>query len=116
ERGFLLGEGEPRFRRRVPEPAHLGGSGIEPTETVEKRPMARWIEKSALVMLPVNFDKRIAHLPEKADAHRLIVDEGPRAPVLGLHAAKNEFAFRIEPVIAENGAGRMVVRHVENGG
>src|SRR5690606_5078415 len=82
---------------------------------IEQGPVPRCIEQSALVMLAVNFDKRVANLPQQADTHRLIVDEGPRPPVARLHAAPNEIAPGTEAVLPEDCPRGMSAIHIENG-
>ena len=73
------------------------------------------VDQSALVVLAVDLDKRAADVAHQRDAGGLVVDEDAGAAVGGLHAAQDDVAVVVERVFGEDGARRMVLRHVEDG-
>ena len=67
-------------------------------------------------MLAVDFDQRRAERLEHLHAHRLVVDEGARAPVGELHAAQDQVVLGRDAVFGEQRERRMVRRDVERRG
>ena len=78
--------------------------------------MGGGIDQRALVVLAVDLDQRGAELLHHLHAHRLIVDEGARAPVGELHAAQDQLVLGGDIVGLEQRARRMSARDLEHGG
>ena len=77
--------------------------------------MRAGIDQSALVMLAVDLDQRVADVAHQRDAGRLVVDEDAGAAVRRLQAAQDDVAVIVDGVFGKQRAGRMVARHVEDG-
>ena len=74
------------------------------------------IDQRALVVLAVDFDQRGAQFLHCLHAHRLVVDEGARAPVRQLHAAQDQFVLGRNVMRLEQRPCRMVALDLEHGG
>ena len=81
---------------------------------VEQVAMGGRVDQRAFVVLAVDLDQRAADVAHQRDAGRLVVDEDAGAAVGGLHAAQDDVAVVVERVFGEDGARRMVARHVED--
>ena len=89
-----VGVGRLRCRApRLPQRCDLGGVGLQRAEGVEQTAVGGGVDQRALVVLAVDLDQRRAELLHHLHAHRLIVDEGARAPVGELHAAQDQFVL-----------------------
>src|SRR4051794_25096681 len=62
-------------------PGRCNGSDIEASEDVQKRPMPAWVEKAAIVMLSVDFDRKRADVAEQSCRHGGSPDEGPTSAI-----------------------------------
>jgi hypothetical protein len=82
-----------RLTPRLPKPFDLGRVRFQGAKSIEQAAVGGSINQSALVVLAVNLDQRGAELLHHLHAHRLIVDEGARAPVGELHAAQDELVL-----------------------
>ena len=102
------------FALRRPQLRNLGGLRFEPAEGIDQAAVGRRLDQRALVMLAVDLHQRRADGLERLHAHRLVVDQGARAPVGKLHAAQNQLVLGGNVVRSEHGVGRMLARHVED--
>ena len=64
-------------------------------ESVEQRPVGASVEQAHGLVLTMHLDQEGAEITQHADAGRLIVDEGPRAPVRRDMPAQDEVFGRI---------------------
>ena len=78
---------------RFPERFDLGRIRFQRAEGIEQAAVGGGVDQSAFVVLAVDLDQGGAEFLHHLHAHRLIVDEGARAPVRKLHAAKNEIVL-----------------------
>ena len=103
-----------RRAARLPQRGDLGRVRLEPAEGIEQAAVGGGIDQRALVVLAVDLDQRAAEFLQHLHAHRLIVDEGARAPVGELHAAQDQFVLGRDIVGLEQRARRMSARHLEH--
>ncbi len=112
---LVLRRGEPRLRGAPVAECPLRDSRVDPAIGVEQRAVAAGVEETAVVMLPVNFDKRRTQLTQQRDGGGLIVDERPAAAV-GLDDTPDDERFAGlggEPVLVEDAARRMTGGQLE---
>ncbi len=98
-----------------PQPCHLRGLGIEPAIGIEQAAVGRDLGERAVVMLAVDFDEGRADGAQRLHSHGLVVEEGAGAAIGDLHPAQDQLVLGRDVVRGEDGAGRMVGRHVERG-
>ena len=108
--GFFL-----RGAARLPQAGDFRGVAFERTEGVEQAAMRGGVDQCAVVMLAVNLDQHRAQLLHHLHGDRLVVDEGAGAPVGELDAAQDQLILGRNIVGGQNGAGRMLLRHLEHG-
>ncbi len=99
----------------APQPRNRRGIVLKVRIGIEQPPVRRDIDQRALVMLTVDFHQRAAQRLQDLHAHRLIVDEGARAPVAKLHAPQDQPVFGSDAVIGEQRERRMVALDLEGG-
>ena len=88
---------------------------LEPRIGIEQAPMRRNIDERALVMLAMDLDQRAAERFQHLHAHRLVVDEGARAPVGKLHAAQDQAVLGSDAVFGEQCERRVARLDIECG-
>ena len=89
---------------------------LESRVGIEQPPVRRNIDQRALVMLAMDFDQRAAECFEHLHAHRLVVDEGARAPVGKLHTAQDQAVLGSDAVFGEQRERRMARFDIEGRG
>jgi hypothetical protein len=82
-------QGCARLSSGNPKAAHVERLSLKSTEEIEQGAMPRRVEKAALIMLAVNFDKLVSDLTKQTDADGLVVHESARTTVFRLQAAKD---------------------------
>ena len=91
------------------------GQRVVAAEGVEQSAVGGGVQQSTVVVLAMDFDQRLAQLPQQPDADRLIVGERPAAAVGGDDAAQDQRGVRLQAVFVQQGDGRVVVAHIEGG-
>src|SRR5215471_5895925 len=92
---------------------HTASLARQTAKRVNQVAMAAWIDQRAIVMLAMDLDQGLAHLPQELHAHADIVDEGAAPAVSPLYAAQNEAVSRLKPVRGEKLEHEMVRRKIE---
>ena len=100
---------------RRPQPQHCDRIRLETPIGVEQLPMRRNIDHGAIVMLAVDLDQRAAERAQHLHAHRLVVDEGARAPIGELDAPQDQPVLRRDAVLAQQRERGMIRLDVEGG-
>ncbi len=72
------------------------------------------IDQSAVVMLAVDLDQRLAHLTQELHADADVVDEGAAPAVGALHAPQDERLFSLDAVAGKQGEDRMGPGQIED--
>src|SRR5262249_42501810 len=92
---------------------HAASLARQAAKRVNQVAMAAWIDQRAIVMLAMDLDQGLAHLPQELHAHADIVDEGAAPAVGRLYAAQNEAVSCLKPVCGEKLDHEMVRRETE---
>ena len=74
------------------------------------------IDQGAIGMLAMDLGHLAGDLAQQIEADRLVIDEGPARAVRHLDAADDQFRIGVDPLLFEDGEGRMAGRRVEGGG
>ncbi len=100
----------------VPQPCDRGGLIVETGIGIEQCPMRRRIDKRTVIVLTVDFHEHSAEAPQRLDRYRLIVDESAGLAVDRLDPAQDQVVLRLDPLLLQKRACRMLSRHVEDRG
>ena len=100
---------------RIPQRFDGGDIFLEGGKSIKQPAVCGGVHQRPLVMLAVNLHQRGADRLQSLHADRLIVEESAGAPVGKLHAAQDHLAGVIEAVLAQDGAGGMLLRHIKYG-
>jgi hypothetical protein len=84
------------------------------TESIEKRAVRVGVDQSAVVVLAVDFDEKLASLAHQLHGDRLVVDIGLGAAIRRLHPAENQVAIVVDTVLANEKPGRMAHTDIED--
>ncbi|KAF0119280.1 MAG: hypothetical protein FD152_4532, partial [Xanthobacteraceae bacterium] len=116
EAGLRLLHRPARLAPALPGGAHRLHLRTEAAIGVDNGTMRLRLDQRAVGVLAVDLDERTADGAQHLHAHRLVVDEGAGAAVGQLHAPEDHVPFGIEVGLGRDAAGRVVERHVEDGG
>ena len=112
---FLGGNGLLRVGQGLPGGANNVGGLFQLAKRIKRCAVRRHIDQSAIIVLAVNFDDLAANALQQRRRHRLVIDEGAGAAIGVLHAAQDHIFIIGNGIVAQGGAGRMILGQLQHG-
>ena len=94
----------------APRRGHGRSDGRRNPERIQQTGMAGRVGQAHLFVLALHFHQQHADPPQQADAHRMVVDEGARPPVLGDDPAQHDLVLTRQAVLVQHVRHPMIVR------
>ena len=113
---LVRGQRVGRRRGAGPQRTNFRNLRLMSAEGIEQAAVRAHIDERAVGVLTVDFGKRHRDLTQQIEAHRLVVDRRAAWSVGILDSADDEFAISIDPLLLEEGEGRVVSRQRKSGG